>query len=52
MMPNSQIPYSLVAAIEELIERDEAPGRKREWIAIGIAALALVVAMITIVLSY
>lgn len=40
------------AAIEELIERDEAPSRKREWIAIGIAALALVVAMIAIVLTY
>ena len=41
-----------VAVIEELIERNEAPSRKREWIAIGIAALALVVAMIVIVLSY
>ncbi len=30
-----------VAVIEELIEREEAPSRKREWIAIGIAALAL-----------
>ena len=41
-----------VAVIEELMENAEAPSRKREWIAIGIAALALVVAMIVIVLSY
>lgn len=41
-----------VALIEELIERKEAPSRKREWIAIGIAALALVVFIITIVLLY
>lgn len=41
-----------VALIEELIEREEAPGRKREWIAIGIAALVLVVFIITIVLLY
>jgi hypothetical protein len=41
-----------VAVIEELIEREEAPSRKREWIAIGIAALTLVVTMIAITLSY
>lgn len=41
-----------VAVIEEVMEKAEAPSRKREWTAIGIAALALVVAMIAIVLSY
>jgi hypothetical protein len=41
-----------VAVIEEQMEKAEEPSRKREWIAIGIAALALVIAMIAIVVSY
>ena len=41
-----------VAIIEELIEKSEAPSRKRELIAIGIASVALVVAIIAIVISY
>ena len=41
-----------VAVIEELIEKTEDPVRKREWIAIGIAILALAVAIVTIVLFY
>ncbi len=41
-----------VAVIEELIEKTEDPVRKREWIAIGIAILALVVAIVAIVLFY
>ena len=36
----------------ELMERDEAPVRKRELIAVGIAILSLAVAIIAIVLSY
>jgi len=41
-----------VAVIEELMERNEAPSRKRELIAVGIAIVSLVVAITAIVLSY
>lgn len=41
-----------VAFIEELMERDEAPIRRREFIAMGIAILSLAVAIVTIVLTY
>ena len=41
-----------VACIEELMERNEAPCRKRELIAMGIAVLSLAVAIVAIVLSY
>ena len=41
-----------VALIEELMERNEAPARKRELIAIGIAILALTAAIFTIVMTY
>jgi hypothetical protein len=41
-----------VAVIEELIEKNEEPVRKRERIAIGIAILSLAVAIVAIVLSY
>ena len=41
-----------VACIEELMEKNESPIWKRELIAMGIAILALVVAILAIVLSY
>jgi hypothetical protein len=41
-----------VASIEELMEKNDAPVIKRELIAMGIAILALAVAVIAIVLSY
>ncbi len=41
-----------VACIEELMEKKESPIWKRELIAMGIAVLALIVAIIAIVLSY
>ncbi len=41
-----------VACIEELMERNEAPSRKRELIAVGIAILSLAVAIIAIVFAY
>ena len=41
-----------VASLEELIEKSEAPVRKRELVALGIAILALVTAIIAISLSY
>lgn len=41
-----------VAYIQELLERKEAPRRKRELIAAGIAVLALAVAIIAVVFSY
>jgi hypothetical protein len=41
-----------IAGIQELMRRNEAPVRKRELFAIGIALLSLVVAIIAIVLTY
>ncbi len=41
-----------LAGIQELMERNDAPVRKREWIAIGIAFLSLAVAVIVVVLAY
>lgn len=41
-----------VASIEEMIEKTEEPARHREMIALAIAAIALVVAIIVITLSY
>ena len=41
-----------VATIEELMERNETPIRKREMIAAGIAILSLAVAIIAIVVTY
>ena len=40
-----------IAIIEEKIEKAEAPSRKRESIAIGMAIIALTAIIITIVLS-
>lgn len=41
-----------VAAMEEMMEKNEAPIWKREGIALAIAVLALTVTIIYIVLSY
>lgn len=41
-----------VEAIQELMRRNEAPVRKREWIAIGIAIAAITVAIIAAVITY
>ena len=41
-----------VAIIEELIERNEEPSRKRELIASGIAIMAIIAAILTIVVTY
>ncbi|MCG6939499.1 MAG: hypothetical protein LJE83_15200 [Gammaproteobacteria bacterium] len=41
-----------VASLEELMEKSEAPSRKREAIALFIAMIALVIAIIFISLTY
>ena len=41
-----------IAGIQELMRRNEAPVRKREWFVLGIAFLSLVIAIIAIVLTY
>ncbi len=41
-----------IAGIQELMRRNEAPVRKREWFVLGIAFLSLVIAIIAIVLIY
>ena len=41
-----------VAVIEELMEKAEAPSRKRELIVVSIAIVSLAITIIAIVLSY
>jgi len=41
-----------IAGIQELMRRNEAPVRKREWFVLSIAFLSLVIAIIAIVLTY
>ncbi len=41
-----------VAVLEEIIEREEAPVRHRELIAVGIAIVSIIVAITAIVFSY
>lgn len=41
-----------IAGIQELMQRNETPVRKREWLVLGIAFLSLVIAIIAIVLTY
>lgn len=41
-----------IAGIQELMRRNEAPVRKREWLVMAIAFLSLVIAIIAIVLTY
>jgi len=40
------------AGIFELMRRNDAPVRRREWIAIGIAAIAIPITMIVIIVTY
>ena len=40
------------AGIFELMRRNDAPVRKREWIAIGLAVISITIAMIVIVVTY
>ena len=41
-----------VAVIEELMERDEAPVRKRELIAVSMAIISIAVTIFAIVVTY
>lgn len=41
-----------IAAIQELMRRNESPVRKREMIAIGIAIISIAVAILVIVTSH
>ena len=41
-----------LAGIQELMERNDAPVNKREWIAMVIAIIAIVVAIFSIVALY
>ena len=41
-----------VASLEQLMEKSEEPSRHREMIALAIAAIALVITIIVITLSY
>ena len=41
-----------LAGIQELMERNDAPVKKREWIAISIAIISIAVAIIVIVVTY
>ncbi len=40
------------AGIQELMERNDAPVRRREWIAISIAIIAIAVAIVVIIVTY
>lgn len=46
----SSIEY--ISGIQELMRRNEAPVRKRELLVLGIAFLALVIAIIAIIATY
>ncbi len=41
-----------LAGIQELMERNDAPVNRREWIAIGIAIISIAVAVTAIVVTY
>ena len=41
-----------LAGIQELMERNDAPVNRREWIAMGIAILSIAVAVFAIVVMY
>jgi len=41
-----------LAGIQELMERNDAPVNRREWIAIGIAIISIAVAIFAIVVMY
>lgn len=41
-----------LAGIQELMERNDAPANRREWIVMGIAIIAIAVAIFSIVVLY
>jgi len=41
-----------LAGIRELMERNDAPVNRREWIVMGIAIISIAVAMIAVVVMY
>ncbi len=41
-----------LAGIEELMERNDAPASRREWIAMSIAVISIAVAVLAIVTLY
>ena len=41
-----------LAGIQELMERNDAPASRREWIVMGIAIISTVVAVFVIVVMY
>jgi hypothetical protein len=41
-----------LAGIRELMERNDAPVNRREWIAMGIAIVSITVAIFAVVLMY
>ena len=41
-----------LAGIQELMERNDAPVNRREWIVMGIAIISIAVAITVIVLTY
>jgi hypothetical protein len=41
-----------LAGIQELMERNDAPVNRREWIAMGIAIISIAVAVIVIVVTF
>ena len=46
------ISIEYISGIQELMRRNEAPVRKREWIVLGIAFLSLAIAIIAIIATY
>jgi hypothetical protein len=47
---SSSVEY--LAGIQELMERNDAPANRREWIIMGIAILSIAVAIFIIIVSY
>ena len=41
-----------LAGIQELMERNDAPVNRREWIVMGIAIVATVVAIVAVIIMY
>ena len=41
-----------LAGIQELMERNDAPVKRREWIAISLAIISIAVVMVVIIVTY
>ena len=41
-----------LAGIRELMERNDAPVNRREWIAMGLAIISIAIAVVVIVVTY